>query len=72
MEKTDNLIETISIPKLVNAILKHHSKAEIARRLGKSWQTIYYWQRGVFKPSGDSLTKLWEMYDGDKSSEPEA
>lgn len=65
-------VEMVDVPMLINALTKNHTKKAIADRVGKSWQTIYYWQRGVFKPSGESLKILWEMYHGDKSAKPEA
>lgn len=37
------------------------SKAEVARKIGVSWQTVYYWSIGRNKPSAQKIIELSEI-----------
>jgi transposase-like protein len=55
--------QMVDIPRLIESLLEKYSKRDISKTVGVSWQTVYYWQRGVFKPKEISLQKLFDMYE---------
>lgn len=45
------------------------SKWKISKLLGVSWQTVYMWDKDVFKPNKEHLEKLEEILNKEVSDE---
>lgn len=61
----------VSVASIMQELLRHYTKADIAKFCDVTWMTVFHWSRGTFNPSGSSLKKLVEMRDGYKPEKPE-
>jgi len=49
---------------LLKAKEKGISKWEIAKKIGIHWNSVRFWERGIFKPTEENMAKLKEIING--------
>ena len=44
-------------------MLRGKSKADIAKATNSQWQSVYYWEKGMFNPNLEKMRKLIAYHD---------
>jgi len=43
--------------------LRGMTKYKIAKATSSNWQSVHYWEKGVFNPNVEKMRKLLDLYD---------